>query len=401
MSHHLRLIWIIALREFREQTRSRVFRISTVMTILIVVAAVVFPALADREKTKPTHSIGVVQPVSPQLVTAIEQIGPALDITVLVKVEPTKEAGEADLRDGNTSLLVVPAQEIVTRTTLNPNVMSATSRLAAALSETLRLYAGLDEAGLSPEDATRALSHPALALRGLDPAAHRNDKDAQASTSGMILLFVFLTLYGAFVLNSVIEEKTSRIVEILLATVRPFDLLTGKVLGIGMVGSVQGGALVMATLLARSFTPGSSASSLTPAVLAYTLLWFALGFLLFSGLYACAGALVSRSVDAQSLVMPLQIPLIASYAVGLYSSVNGPNTAVTVLSLIPFTAPMTMLERMSAREVPVWQIAFSMASTLVAAAAVMRLAVTIFAGGILRSGQRVRIRDAWRAGESP
>jgi ABC-2 type transport system permease protein len=160
---------------------------------------------------------------------------------------------------------------------------------------------------------------------------------------------------------------------------------------------VQGGALVIATLVARSATPGSGAASLTPAVLGYTLLWFALGFLLFAGLYACAGALVSRSVDAQSLVMPLQIPLIASYAVGLYSSVNGPNTAVTVLSMIPFTAPMAMLERMSAGEAPLWQIALSITLMLIAAAAVMKLAVTIFAGGILRSGQRVRIRDAWRS----
>lgn len=227
-------------------------------------------------------------------------------------------------------------------------------------------------------------------------APFRNDKDAAASGSGMILLFVFLTLYGAFVLNSVIEEKTSRIVEILLATVRPFDLLAGKVLGIGMVGSVQGGALVAATLIARSATPGSSSASLTPAVLGYTLLWFAIGFLLFAGLYACAGALVSRSVDAQSLVMPLQVPLILSYAVGLYSSINGPNQAVTILSMIPFTAPMAMLERMSAEEAPIWQIALSISLCLITAGLVMKLAVTIFAGGILRSGQRVKIRDAYR-----
>jgi ABC-2 type transport system permease protein len=220
--------------------------------------------------------------------------------------------------------------------------------------------------------------------------------ERRAAGSGMILLFVFLTLYGAFVLNSVIEEKTSRTVEILLATVRPFDLLSGKVLGIGMVGSIQGGALVVATLLARSATPGDSSASLTPTVLAYTLLWFALGFLLFAGLYACAGALVSRSVDAQSLVMPLQIPLILSYAVGLYSSINGPNQLVTVLSLIPFTAPMAMLERMSAGEAPLWQIVLSITLCLVTAAAVMKLAVTIFSGGILRSGQRVRIRDAYK-----
>jgi ABC-2 type transport system permease protein len=392
----LGLIWVIALREFKEQTRSRVFRISTTMTILIVVAAVVFPALADREQEKPVYSVGVVEPASAQVIEAIQQTGPALDAEIRVFSVPDLETGEAELRQDSIMLLVVPGEELVSHITPNPNVVTTVSRLTAALGETLRLYAGLDQAGLDPRAATQALTHDPLSVRGLEPAPFRNDKDAAASGSGMILLFVFLTLYGAFVLNSVIEEKTSRIVEILLATVRPFDLLTGKVLGIGMVGSVQGGALVVATLIARSATPGSSSASLTPAVLGYTLLWFALGFLLFAGLYACAGALVSRSVDAQSLVMPLQVPLILSYAVGLYSSINGPNRAVTILSMIPFTAPMAMLERMSAEEAPLWQIALSITLCLITAAAVMRLAVTIFAGGILRSGQRVKIRDAWK-----
>jgi ABC-2 type transport system permease protein len=397
VTSRLGLIWIIAVREFKEQTRSRVFRISTVMTILIVIAAVVFPAIADRAKEKPMYSIGVVEPTSAQVLEAITQTGPVVNADVRVVSVSNISDGETDLRNDAIMLLVVPGKEIVSRVAPNPNVTTTVSQLTAALRETMRLYAGLDEAGLDADDAQRALDHEPLEIRGLEPAPFRNDKDAAASGSGMILLFVFLTLYGAFVLNSVIEEKTSRIVEILLATVRPFDLLTGKVLGIGMVGSVQGGALVVATLLARSATPGNSGASLTPAVLGYTLLWFALGFVLFAGLYACAGALVSRSVDAQSLVMPLQIPLILSYAVGLYSSVNGPNRAVTILSLIPFTAPMAMLERMSAGEAPVWQVLVSVALCLVTAVGVMKLAVTIFAGGILRSGQRVRIRDAYRA----
>lgn len=389
-------VWIIAIREFREQTRSRVFRLSTLMTVLIVVAAVVFPALADRNRSQPVYFVGAVEPVSPQLTEIIESSGKPLGVDVQVVRFGNEAEAENALRYDKVLLVVVPGQELVAHVAPNPNVVSNVSRLIASMSETLRLHAGLAEAGLTPEEATRALSHEPLAVRGLEHAPERNDKNAQASGSGMILLFVFLTLYGAFVLNSVIEEKTSRVVEILLATVRPFDLLAGKVLGIGMVGAIQGGALVAATLLARAAVSGSSSASLTPEVLSYTLLWFALGFLLFAGLYACAGALVSRSVDAQSLVMPLQIPLIVSYAVGLYSSVNGPNRLITVLSMIPFTAPMAMLERMSAEEAPLWQVGVSVFLCLVTAAAVMKLAVTIFAGGILRSGQRVRIMDAFR-----
>jgi hypothetical protein len=162
MKHRLDLIRIIAFREFREQTRSRVFRISTVMTLLIVVAAVVFPSLADRQKTKPAFVIGVVQPVSQQLTAAIEQTGPALDATIVTNVMPNEQIGEDALRNDSIVLLIVPSKEIVVHTQLNPNVVTTQSRIVAALSESLRLYAGLDKAGLTPQAATDALSHPPL-----------------------------------------------------------------------------------------------------------------------------------------------------------------------------------------------------------------------------------------------
>jgi ABC-2 type transport system permease protein len=117
---------------------------------------------------------------------------------------------------------------------------------------------------------------------------------------------------------------------------------------------------------------------------------------MFAWLYACAGALVSRSEDAQNLVFPLQMPLVASYVVGLVAAINGPNPALTVMSIFPLTAPMTMLERMSARQVPLWQVGLSIGLCLITMYLVMRLAVTIFTGGILRSGQRVKLREAWR-----
>lgn len=391
------IIWTIALREFREQVRSRTFRIGTALTVLVVVAAVVLPGIMSGDDDRPTHRIGVVQPVSEEVVDAIERTGTVLNADVNIsEYYVTKEAGEAGLRDEAVMLLVVPGKEIVSRVAPDPTRVSSEARVASVLGETLRLYSGLQQAGLSPSAAAQALAHETLPIRGLESAEERNEKDIQASSTGMILLFVFLTLYGAFVLNSVVEEKTSRVVEILLATVKPFDLLTGKVLGIGMVGSVQAAALVVAALVSRQLSTGGDEALITPAVLGYTMLWFALGFFLYAGLYACAGALVSRAVDAQSLVMPVQVPLIISYIAGLYVSINGDNAVVTTLSMIPFTAPMTMMGRMAAGDAEVWQIAFSVTATFLTALVVIRLAVTIFAGGILRSGQRVKVLDAWR-----
>jgi len=391
----LQAIRLIAAREVRERTRSRVFRLGTFMTVLIVVAAVVFPAIGDRTEGLKAYSVGVVSPVTPEVTRAISQLGPQLGAEVLVRTVPTVEEGEVALRTKGLDLLVVADRELVIRQALDPTLTNSTSQLTAAVSEVTQLYAGLGEAGLTAARAEEALKRPALSLRGLEPAAPRDSRGAAAASSGMILLFVFLTLYGAFILNGVIEEKTSRVVEILLSCVRPNELLAGKVLGIAIVGTIQGAVLTVATLGARAATPNSP-SSLTTEVLGYTLLWFIIGFGIYSWLYACAGALVSRSEDAQSLVFPLQLPLVASYVVGLVSAVNGPNPALTAMSFFPLTAPMTMLSRMSAGQVPLWEVLVSIGLCLITTYLVMRLAITVFAGGILRSGQRVKLRDAWR-----
>jgi len=390
-----RAIGLIAAREVRERTRSRVFRLGTFLTVLIVVAAVVFPAIGDRSENTASFAVGIVQPIAPEISQAIADVGPDIGATVLVRPIADQADGETALSEHRIDMLVVPNRELVTAKAIDPDLGGGLGRLATSIRDIARLYAGLDRAGLNAQQAEQALQYPPLPVRGLLPAEVRDSKGAAASSSGMILLFVFLTLYGAFILNGVIEEKTSRVVEILLSTVRPNELLAGKVLGIAFVGTIQGAVLTIATLLARAATPNSP-SSLTPEVLGYTLLWFILGFGMYSWLYACAGALVSRSEDAQSLVFPLQLPLVGSYLVGLVSAVNGPNTVLTVMSFIPLTAPMTMLERMSADQVEPWEVALSIGLCLATTYLVMKLAITIFAGGILRSGQRVRLRDAWR-----
>ena len=364
------------------------------MTALILLAAIVFPAIANRNEGTPQFVVGVLEPSPKELLDAIEAQGPSLGADVLTQPFVNQAEAEKELSSGSIDIFLVPGKEIVTSVATDPNVDNSINRLVASVSSVARLYTGFAETGISPSQTAIALQYPAPELRGLSPAPTRNAKNASAAGTGMILLFVFLTLYGAFILNGVIEEKTSRVVEILLSTMRTNELLTGKVIGIGIVGSIQGAVLVAVTFSARSLIQSSS-QAITPIVLAYTLLWFAIGFGIYSWLYACAGALVSRSEDAENLVFPLQLPLIASYAVGLVASFNGPNPVLNVMSMIPFTAPMTMLERMSAQEVPAWQVAVSIGLCLITMVIVKRLAIVVFAGGILRSGQRVRLKDAW------
>lgn len=387
-------MWLVAMREVRERTRSRTFKIGTAVTVLIVCGAIVAPAIFSDDDI-PRYDVGLVQPVAPELERSIRQTETVLGIEIDTQGYADRGLGEADLRSDTIDLLVVPDKELVTKVAIDGTITSDLARVVASVSDLVRLYNGLERQGLTSEQASAALESPPLPLRGLEPAPRRDSENATGASGALIILFVFLTLYGAWILNGVVEEKTSRVVEVLLSTVKADELLIGKVVGIGLVGSIQGVLLVVATFAARAST-GSSEAELSPEVLVYAFIWFVLGFAIYAWAYACAGALVSRAEDAQNLVFPLQMPLVASYIVGLVSAMSGPNTASTVMSMIPFTAPMTMLVRMSAGEAPIWQIAISMALCVLTAYVVMRLAITIFSGGILRSGQRVKLREAWR-----
>lgn len=391
-----RIVRLVAMREVVERTRSRTFRISTAITALLVVALVVLPSLfsASGQRHDVVGFVGDAS-LSPQLRHSIEALGGPLDADVAVEVVQDVPTGEARLRAGTFDVLVVPGSELVTKATVAPDATGHLRQLLDGVSSTIGTYAALQREGLQPAQVDRALAAPGLPERGLEAPSSRHRSSAAGASTGTIIVYIFLTLYGAFIMNGIVEEKGARVVEVLLSTVSARELLVGKVLGIGLVSSIQGLVLVAASFLARALN-GQAVGAITPAVVLSSLLWFVLGFGLYSWLYACAGALVSRSEDAQSLAFPLQLPLLVGYIVGLSGSLSGPSPALTVLSMVPFTAPLTMLVRMATHEAPWWQVVVSVSGTLLTIALTMRIAVTVFSGGILRIGRRVKLREAWR-----
>lgn len=393
----VRQLRLIARREFKERTKSRTFRITMVLMVLLVIASVVLPVVASRVQSEPQLKIGVLEPSDSAIIPAINSIQSGLGAQLRVQSMPDRARAEAALKARELDMLVVEGDAVYLAVEPVSGAPNIQADRANAIASTVHQVEVLREAGVDSAEVIDTINAPNLPVKGLTPAPPRNSEDAASAYPALILLFVFLTLGGAFILNGVIEEKSSRVVEILLATIKPSELLVGKVIGIAAVGLLQGAVLVGATFASHKATPGApDAGALSLPVVVYAIIWFMLGFALYAGMYACAGALVSRSEDAQNLVFPLQIPILLSFFVGAAASIGGPNPVVTEMSFIPFTAPMTMLERMAAAEVQWWEVAISMASVAVTAALVLRLATVIFAGGILRSGQRVKLRDAWR-----
>jgi ABC-2 type transport system permease protein len=190
------------------------------------------------------------------------------------------------------------------------------------------------------------------------------------------------------------EEKSSRVVEVLLAAVRPIELLAGKVLGIGLVALAQA-ALIVAFTIGLARAVGSDLLHGTvPVVLVSTLVWLVLGYAFYCWVYAAAGSMAERQDQAQSLAFPLSLPIIFGYIMALSVAGSGsPSTLFEVLAYLPPTAPFAVPVLVSLGRITVWEFAASAVISVVGTIGVARLATGIYRRAILRTGRRVRLRD--------
>lgn len=247
-----------------------------------------------------------------------------------------------------------------------------------------------------------------------------------------LFLFLQLLIYGMHVMRGVIEEKSNRIVEVVISAVRPAELLAGKVIGIGLVGLTQfllfsalgflttwlGGWALEAggwlTLPGAAENPELAA--LTPdfgtwlasraelsflldvnwgLMISATILFYAAGFALFASMFAAVGAMVEQESDAQYLMLPVMVPLMASYLIAAFAIQNPEGWLSIVASWIPFTAPVLMLVRLPLG-VPWWEVLLSWLGVVATAWGVILLAGRIYRTGILMYGKKPTLKEIWR-----
>jgi ABC-2 type transport system permease protein len=194
----------------------------------------------------------------------------------------------------------------------------------------------------------------------------------------------------------VVEEKSSRVVELLLSRLRPQELLAGKVLGIGMVGLAQFAVVAGSALAALALSHDTVAPMTTPGTIGWTVFWFVLGYGFYAVLYATAGSLVSRQEDTQSIQLPVTGMLLVAYFLAFAATESPDSAAAVVGSLFPPTAPMVMIVRIAHGGVPWWQIVLSVGLMVITIYGMVLLAGRIYAGAVLRIGPRLRLREAWQ-----
>ena len=388
-------IRLTARRELVERTRrDRSFVISTLVTLGIVAAIIFVPKLLGSDD--PTEfDVGLVGPASQPLGQILTAQAETAGIRINLQQPASPAEAEAAVRDGKLDLAVIDGRELVAEAEPDEQL----SLLVQAASRAARAQQTLQSAGVPPSEIQAALAPPPLPVRSLEPV----DEDARSkrtiATVAVFLLYGQLIGYCFAVSMGVVEEKSTRVVEVLLAAVRPVQLLAGKIIGIGLVGLLQ---LAVIGAVGLAVAVASNAITLPPdaaGTIGSVLLWFLLGYAFYSSMFAVAGAIVSRQEELQNTATPLNLLMIASFFMAFSSSVTGADsTLARVSSFLPPVAPLVMPLRIAGGGAATWEIVLALAIMLVSIVAVVLLAARLYEGAILRTGARVKLGDAWRSG---
>jgi len=236
--------------------------------------------------------------------------------------------------------------------------------------------------------------------------SEENSQSLLVQVSIVMILYITLVVYGVMTMRSVLEEKTTRIVEILASSLKPFHLLSGKILGVAGVASTQyliwacTAALVSAygAAVGSAFWPGAAAPSfhLPTSYLVYPLIFFLVGYFLYASLYAALGSMVSSEEDMQQVQMPVTLAIVACMILCPVIQ-RAPNSPLAVtLTMIPLFSPILMPFRITVQTPPFWQIALSLALCVATTVGVIQVAAKIYRVGILMYGKRPSLAELLR-----
>ena len=383
-------IALVARREITQRIREKSFLISMAVTVVLVVGVAVIPPLFGFGG-KQTFTVAVVDGTSLAVAQAADRSAKAFDADIKVR-RLSAEDPDAALKDGKVDVVLsqrgLQAQEEPDSTLLG---LLDTAQREVAQGRALR------DAGLSAAEVQQALNPPALKVTTVEPVDPEADRKGTFAFVAVLALYAQLLTFGYLLASGVVEEKASRVVEVLLATIRPKDLLAGKIVGLGVLGFGQMLIIAGAGLVAAAATGALEVDSDVLVAAALAVGWFVLGYAFYAGLFACAGALVPRQEELQSSMTPLTMLILISFFLAFAVLDNPDGTLAQVTSFIPFCAPMTMPPRIALGEASALEIVSALAITAASAALLIPLAGRIYSGAVLRTGSAVKLRDAWRA----
>jgi ABC-2 type transport system permease protein len=381
-----REVELVAGREVRERLRSKALRVSTGVQVLVVVGALVIANLTGGDGNE-SAKLGVVGQEAAAVGAVARERDSAFGLRVTVRRFPDARAARAAIAADEVKLALVGDRLL---TAANPP--EALVPLVQAGYRDTRGARVLRREGVAPERARAALEPPPLPVSEVQSG----DEGAGLAFVGSLLLYMSLITFGYMLAGGIVEEKSSRVIEVVLSAIKPVSVLAGKVLGIGMVGLFQlfviGGAGIAAALaLGQADLPSTTATTALAAVI-----FFILGYALYSCAFAAAGAMVSRQEDAQNTTSPLLVVLVGGYLASISAIDKPTSTLAEVLTYLPPAAPMIVPGRVAQGATGAPAALASIALMLVAIVLMVRLAARIYERSILRVGAPLKLTQAWR-----
>jgi ABC-2 type transport system permease protein len=390
-----RSTWLVARREITMRLRSKAFLISTGILMLAILASIIVGGLLSATTSAP--KVAVVSGTS-----AVVEGVQGLDVTQADSVE----AAEQLVRDETVDAAIVPRGS-ATGETGTPDTdatgTEATGTDASATDATTTAPPGqpaLDYEVVALTEAPASV----VSLLSVEPQVHLLDPEADDDDRFLsyiigiafgIVFFMSAITFGSTIAQSVVEEKQTRVVEILLSTITARELMAGKVLGNSILAFGQIAVIAVISALGLTIT-GQSAllGSLGPAI-AWFIVFFVFGFVLLAALYAATAALVSRQEDVGSVTSPVTMLVMIPYFLVIFF--NSDETIMGIMSYVPFSAPVGMPLRLFLGDAAWWEPLVSLAILAVTTVVVIAIGSRIYANSLLRTGARVKLRDALKA----
>jgi ABC-2 type transport system permease protein len=382
---------MVMTREFTERLRSRAFLISNGAILALIALSLGLPVLLGGDGVTQLGTVGDQAATVGQIASSQQE---AFDLDLELVDLGSRSEAETALEEGEIDAVLLDATTVLAEGGIGPQLEA----LLANASNSLGVDSALAEAGLSAEERSSLFALEPLTVERLDEGAGGADLfDASVGIvfAAVFVLYGLLAVYGQWVAQGIVEEKQSRVVEVLLSSMRPTELLGGKILGLGALGLAQIVLLAGVAVTGLLVTDVVEVPGAAWGALALVIPWYVLGFLLYSTIFAMAGSVVSRVEDMQSAVMPVIVILVLALFGAQFALTDPTGTIATVAGIFPLTAPIVQ-PVLYALGVASWiEVVLAIGLAVAAIGVMVPVAARIYRGGVLRTRGRVSFREAW------
>ncbi|MGP4069862.1 ABC transporter permease [Halobacillus sp. B29] len=394
---------------YRNRVKSKSFLITTIITVLIIFGLTnlqqIINSFSSDEEEK---TVAMIAENEEWIESIKQQMGANQEVAVeaysgsLEEAKESVEAGEFQsvtvLEEAENGL---PQADYYANQVAN----TGTSEPIRQALQQLKVQIITERANVNDEVLQQISAPVAFELNALEESAKTAEELNQ--TRGLVYVMLFfmyfaVMMYGNMISTEVATEKSSRVMEILISSVSPVNQMFAKIIGIALVGLTQYGIFILVGYLGIQQSKNSGSGSLLesfgltnvdPLTVVYALVFFVLGYLLYATLAATLGSLVSRLEDAQQIVAPMMMLVIAAFLISMYGLAQPDAAFITISSYFPFFAPLTMFLRVGMLDIPIWEVLLSIGILIGSIALLAFLGARIYRGGVLMYGKSSSLKD--------